>query len=119
MQERQEFLDHYFVFSDRHEYEPPKDYSRTNGLLEDIRQSYCDVDEQRRLDELTRPREMKTHEPGQPLELPSQRRTSTGDAAAAGAGPRDRGRRAAARRHRRARRSTSRRRARNVERIER
>ena len=24
MQERQEFLDHYFVFSDRHEYEPPR-----------------------------------------------------------------------------------------------
>ena len=37
MQERQEFLDHYFVFSDQTEYEPPKDYSRTNGLLEDIR----------------------------------------------------------------------------------
>ena len=71
MQERQEFLDHYFVFSDDTQYEPPKDYSRTNGLLEDIRQSYADVEDQRRLDELTRPREMKTHEPGQPLELPS------------------------------------------------
>jgi general secretion pathway protein D len=71
MQERQEFLDHYFVFSDDTQYEPPKDYSRTNGLLEDIRQSYADVLDQRRLDELTRPREMKTHEPGQPLELPS------------------------------------------------
>jgi general secretion pathway protein D len=71
MQERQEFLDHYFVFSDETEYEPPKDYSRTNGLLEDIRQSYADVEEQRRMEELTKPREMKTHEPGQPLELPS------------------------------------------------
>ena len=56
MQERQEFLDRYFVFSEEHEYEPPQDYSRTNGLLEDIRQSYLSVEEQRRLDELTRPR---------------------------------------------------------------
>jgi general secretion pathway protein D len=71
MQERQEFLDHYFVFSDQTEYEPPKDYSRNNGLLQDIRQSYMDAEEQRHLDELTRPREIKTHEPGQPLELPA------------------------------------------------
>lgn len=70
MQERQEFLDHYFVFSDQTAYEPPKDYSRTNGLLEDIRRSYGEAAEQRRLDDLTRPRELKTHEPGQPLELP-------------------------------------------------
>ena len=71
MQERQDYLDHYFVFAEQQEYEPPRDYSRTNGLLELIRQSYLDIDEQRRLDELTRPREMKTHEPGQPLELPA------------------------------------------------
>lgn len=71
MQERQEYLDHYFVFAEQNDYEPPKDYSRMNGLLEDIRQSYLDVDDQRRLDELTRPREMKTHSPGQPLELPA------------------------------------------------
>ncbi len=70
MQERQEFLDHYFVFSDQTQYEAPKDYSRLNGLLEEIRKSFQDIDEQRRLDELTRPREMRTHEPGQPLELP-------------------------------------------------
>jgi general secretion pathway protein D len=70
MQERQEFLDHYFVFAEQNDYEAPKDYTRTNGLLEDIRQAYIEVDEQRRLDDLTRPREMKTHSPGQPLELP-------------------------------------------------
>ncbi len=83
MQERQEFLDHYFVFSDQTEYEPPKDYSRTNGLLEDIRRSYGEAAEQRRLDELTRPRELKTHEPGQPLELPmpvGEARTPAGTA---------------------------------------
>jgi general secretion pathway protein D len=76
MQERQEFLDHYFVFSDQTEYEPPKDYSRMNGALEDIRQSYMEVEEQRRLQELTRPREIKTHEPGHPLELPTSLGTS-------------------------------------------
>jgi general secretion pathway protein D len=70
MQERQEFLDHYFVFAEQNEYEAPKDYSRMTGLLEDIRQSYSDIDDQRRLEELQRPREIKTHEPGQPLELP-------------------------------------------------
>ncbi|MGD0528934.1 MAG: type II secretion system secretin GspD, partial [Polyangiaceae bacterium] len=70
MQERQEFLDHYFVFAEQNEYEAPKDYSRMIGLLEDIRQSFTDVEEQRRLEELQRPRELKTHEPGQPLELP-------------------------------------------------
>ncbi|MDP9034549.1 MAG: type II secretion system secretin GspD, partial [Myxococcota bacterium] len=70
MQERQEFLDHYFVFSDQTEYEPPKDYSRTNGLLEEIRETYREVGEQKVLQEISRPREVRTHEPGQPLELP-------------------------------------------------
>jgi general secretion pathway protein D len=84
LQERQEFLDHYFVFADEQQYEPPKDYSRTSGLLEDIRQSYMAVDEQRHLDELTRPREMKTHEPGAPLELPAP---IAGESAAAAAPP--------------------------------
>jgi len=70
LQERQEFLDHYFVFSDEKEYEPPKDYSRTSGLLEDVRQSFMAVDERRRLEKLTLPRALKTHEPGAPLEPP-------------------------------------------------
>jgi general secretion pathway protein D len=82
MQERQEFLDHYFVFSDQTAYEPPKDYSRTNGLLEDIRQSFAEIDEQRRIDELTRPREVRTHEPGQPLELPAPATGGPGTTAA-------------------------------------
>ena len=82
MQERQEYLDRYFVFSDSNEYEPPKDYTRTNGLIEDIRQSYLNVEERKRLDELTRPRELKRHEPGEPLEMPAPRR-----GAGAGAAP--------------------------------
>ncbi len=83
MQERQEFLDHYFVFSDQTEYEAPKDYSRTNGLLEDVRQSFLEVDDQRHLEVLTRPRDVKTHEPGLPLELPAP----IGGSAAPGAAP--------------------------------
>jgi general secretion pathway protein D len=79
MQERQEFLDHYFVFSDQTQYEAPKDYSRLNGLLEEIRQSYGEIDEQRRLEELLKPRGTRTHAPGQPLELP----TTVGPPAAA------------------------------------
>ena len=52
------------------EYTPHHDWSRTNGLLEDVRQAYLGVEEQKALDELTRPKEMKKHEPGQPLEMP-------------------------------------------------
>ena len=71
MQERQEFLDHYFVFSDSSEYEAPKDYSRMNGLLEEIRQSYLAVQEQKDFDKIRGPRPMQVHVPGQPLELPT------------------------------------------------
>ena len=90
MQERQEFLDHYFVFAEQNEYEAPKDYSRMIGLLEDIRQSYTDVDDQGRLEELQRPREIKTHEPGQPLELPGP--LTVGGATEAAAAPEGRAR---------------------------
>jgi general secretion pathway protein D len=67
MQERQEFLDHYFVFSDEDRYEPPKDYSRTNGLLEEIRQSYLEVEERGREKQLRKSQETKTHAPVEPL----------------------------------------------------
>jgi general secretion pathway protein D len=71
MQERQEFLDRYFVFSDKQDYNPPHDYSRTYGLLEDIRASYRGVEERKILDEATRPKELRGHDPGQPLEMPA------------------------------------------------
>ena len=77
MQERQEYLDRYFVFSEVQEYTPPKDWSRTNGLVEDIRQSYFKLDERRRLDEIARPKEIKSHEPQQPLEMPQGIRSSS------------------------------------------
>jgi len=80
MQERQEYLDRYFIFSDSSEYKPPKDWSRTNGLVEDIRQSYFQLEEKKRLDEITRPRELKTHDPQRPLEMPQGAPRSTGGA---------------------------------------
>lgn len=71
MQERQEFLDRYFVFNEDHEYRPPKDYSRTNGLVEEVRQAYRRADEKLALDELTKPRKLKIHAPTLPIEMPA------------------------------------------------
>ncbi len=70
MQERQEFLDRYFVFEGT-EYQPPHDWSHSYGLIDDIRQSYRAVAERRALDEATRPKELKGHLPGEPLEMPA------------------------------------------------
>ncbi|HEY2517596.1 MAG TPA: type II secretion system secretin GspD [Polyangiaceae bacterium] len=81
MQERQEFLDRYFVFSEDQQYEPPHNWERANGLLEDIRQSYLNVEEQKALDDLTKPKEVKGHDPGQPLEIPAARPEGGGHAA--------------------------------------
>lgn len=80
MQERQEFLDRYFVFSDQRPYEVPKDFARLNGLLEDIRQANLSNDERRRLSDATKPRERKTHEPTTPLEMPDIVRPPSGGA---------------------------------------
>jgi general secretion pathway protein D len=70
MQERQEFLDRYFVFEGG-DYQPPHDWSHSYGLLDDIRQSYRAVAERKALDEATRPRELIAHVPGAPLEMPA------------------------------------------------
>ena len=69
MQERQEFLDRYFVFNEDQQYSAPHDWARMNGLVEDIRQAYLNIEEQRALDELTKPKDVKGHEPSQPLEM--------------------------------------------------
>jgi general secretion pathway protein D len=70
MQERQEFLDRYFVFGDS-EWEPPRDFSRANGLVEDIRQSIIKEADRARIEEEAKPKGPRTHEPGQPIALPS------------------------------------------------
>jgi general secretion pathway protein D len=70
MQERQEFLDRYFVFEGA-DYQPPHDWNHSYGLIDDIRQSFRAVAERRSLDEATRPKEIKGHLPGEPLEMPA------------------------------------------------
>lgn len=84
MRERQEFLDRYFVFNAGAEYKAPIDYSRTRGLVEEIRQAYMRIDDKAALDEQTKPKDIKKHEPGQPIsELPPG---TTGGGGGAGGG---------------------------------
>ncbi|MDX2051243.1 MAG: type II secretion system secretin GspD [Polyangiaceae bacterium] len=69
MQERQEFLDRNFVFSGE-DWKAPRDYSRSNGAVEDIRQATFELKEQARLEEESRPGESQKHLPLAPIELP-------------------------------------------------
>jgi general secretion pathway protein D len=80
MQERQEFLDRYFVFDDSLPWEPPVDYSRTNGLLENIRQAQLRIDERRAAHADLAGEATPTHTPVAPVGLPSI--AGTGKAAA-------------------------------------
>lgn len=68
MRERQEFLDRYFVFNS--DWQPPRDYARTNGLVEEIRQAFSELAEERRLELEGLPSDQKTHQPTEPLDLP-------------------------------------------------
>jgi general secretion pathway protein D len=70
MQERQEFIDRYFVFA-TDSWDAHMDYSRANGLVEDIRQAYFEIDDRARLEEELRPRELHEHTPGEPIDLPT------------------------------------------------
>ncbi len=69
MQERQEFIDRYFVFT-TDQWNPQIDYSRSNGLVEDIRQAYFAIDEEHRLEDELRPRELHDHSPGDAIDMP-------------------------------------------------
>ncbi|WP_437762465.1 type II secretion system secretin GspD [Sorangium sp. So ce281] len=71
MQERQEFIDRYFVFSESAAWEPPRDFGRANGLLEDIRQSMLAEEERARLEEEARPKGPREHAPVDPVGLPT------------------------------------------------
>ncbi|WP_437622651.1 type II secretion system secretin GspD [Sorangium sp. So ce1151] len=70
MQERQEFIDRYFVFSDSAAWEPPRDFGRANGLVENIRQSILSEEERARLEEEARPKGPMEHTPVEPVGLP-------------------------------------------------
>jgi general secretion pathway protein D len=69
MQERQEFLDRYFVFTGQ-EWTPPKDWTRTNGLVEDIRKSFAELREDYEMEEDAKRPQTTEREPTEPLELP-------------------------------------------------
>jgi general secretion pathway protein D len=76
MQERQEFIDRYFVFSDT-DWRPPRDWTRTNGLVEDIRQAIIQIEEKTALEEQSK---AYVHDgerqPSDPIELPTSVRES-------------------------------------------
>jgi general secretion pathway protein D len=67
MQERQQFLDRFFVFTS--DWEPPRDYSRTSGVVEEVRKAFFEIEERQRLEEEGAPKEEKFHEASEPLEL--------------------------------------------------
>lgn len=67
MQERQQFLDRFFVFTS--DWEPPRDYTRTNGLVEEVRKAFFEIEERERMEQEGAPQEEKFHEPSEPLEL--------------------------------------------------
>jgi general secretion pathway protein D len=75
MQERQEFIDHEAIFGG-HTYEAPKDWSRKEGLLGDIRAAYADVAERRENEEALAPKLPAEHAPVEPIELPAPTRAS-------------------------------------------
>jgi general secretion pathway protein D len=83
MRERQEFLDRYFVFSESQDYHPVVDYTRTNGLVEEIRQSIRDLREQIEIEGRAVPRPPPPHTISEPIELPTEARSPSGG----GAGP--------------------------------
>jgi general secretion pathway protein D len=71
MQERQEFLDRYFVFDESLPWEPPTDYTRKNGMLEHIRQTQLTLTERERLRKELEPTRPKGHDPVHPIALPT------------------------------------------------
>ncbi|MEO7094688.1 MAG: secretin N-terminal domain-containing protein, partial [Polyangiales bacterium] len=86
MQERQEFLDRYFVFAgDQGSYAANIDYTRTRGLLEEIRQAYMRVEEKEELDAFGQPKDVKQHEVSKPIsELPPSSAANGGGGPPAG-----------------------------------
>jgi general secretion pathway protein D len=69
MQERQQFLDHYFVFRDG----PPIgfDPKHGRGILAELRASYLEVAERRRLESQVPQTIVASHDPRPPLDMPS------------------------------------------------
>jgi general secretion pathway protein D len=77
MQERRDFIDRYTAF-EYHEVQPDLDYARTNGLLEEMRQSIDDLDEERQRVELLQLEGSPEHVPRSPLAPMSRARDGEG-----------------------------------------
>ncbi len=77
MQERQEFLDRYFVFAQGEEWTPPRDWTRTNGLIEDIRKSFAEIREDEETRSAAEGPGDAAREPSEPLELPGAPRVGS------------------------------------------
>lgn len=73
MQERQEFLDRYFVFGAQ-DWRPPRDWTRTSGLVEDIRKAYREVQEHLDLEAESRGLSEEERVPSPPIALPGELR---------------------------------------------
>lgn len=69
MQERQEFLDRHFVFSDN-SWEPPRDWSRTTGLIEATRRAYRELDNDRAVKAESERKQAPPHVPSAPIDRP-------------------------------------------------
>jgi general secretion pathway protein D len=78
MRERQEFLDRYFVLSANAEVRPDIDYTRTNGLVEQIRQAIRHDREDAERDASGFDRAPPVHEQGRPIEFAPPSSGATG-----------------------------------------
>lgn len=87
MRERQEFLDRYFVMSSNSEVRPEIDYSRTNGLVEEIRQAIRTQREAQERELLSLDRAPPQHRPSSPLELPPGPLANTGSVSVGATAP--------------------------------
>jgi general secretion pathway protein D len=76
MRERQEFLDRYFVFAESQNYHPLIDYTRTNGMIEEIRQAIREQRIQAEIESRAIPRPPPPHTVSEPIELPAEVRPS-------------------------------------------
>jgi general secretion pathway protein D len=86
MQERQEFIDRYFVFESP-DWRPPHDWTRANGLVEDIRKSYAEIEEQAAIEAESERDDDGEREPTPPIELPTSVRESGAPSLAPAAAP--------------------------------
>jgi general secretion pathway protein D len=70
MAERQEFIDHEAVFGG-HSYEPPRDWTRRQGLVGEIRLGYGEIAVRRKEEEALEPKGPMDHLPVDPIDLPA------------------------------------------------